>query len=65
MTLSEAARIALQAGCELEPSADGRRLTIRSIAYDADPYELDVNRLTSLSAEEFRREWIPPRYEAP
>lgn len=63
MTLAEATQLALRHGCELEPSSDGRRVTIRAIAYDADPYELDLNRLLVMSAEEFAAEWIPPRYE--
>jgi hypothetical protein len=63
MTLSEAVRVALLQGCELEPTDGGRRVIIRAIAYDADPYEIDVNRLFTMDEEEFVREWIPPRYE--
>jgi hypothetical protein len=63
MTLHDAIRIALMQGCELEPVDGGRRVIIRAIAYDADPYELDVSRLLLMQEEEFVREWIPARYE--
>jgi hypothetical protein len=61
MTLAEAARAALSRGCELVP-AEGSRVLVRAIAYDADPYELDERQLYAMSAEEFLREWIPERY---
>ena len=60
MTLSEAIRVALACGCELEPSAGGG-FVIRAIAYDADPYELSEAALLDLTAEQFRAEWIPER----
>ena len=63
MTMTEAVRVALLQGCELEPSDGGRRVIIRAINFDADPYEIDVNRLLAMSEEEFIAEWIPQRYE--
>lgn len=62
MTLAEATELALRQGCDLEISGDGRRVTIRGIAYDADPYELELNRLFAMGADEFLRDWIPERY---
>ncbi len=63
MTLHEAIRAALLQGCELEPVDGGRRVIIRAINYDADPYEIDVNRLLLMDEDEFIREWIPSRYD--
>jgi len=60
MSLTEAIRRAAERGCELVPIAGQRRYLIRAIGYDADPYEIDEDRLTSLSSEEFLSEWIPP-----
>lgn len=62
MGLVEAIRFAAEQGCELVP-AEGGRLMIRAIAYDADPFELDESRLLSMSREEFLRDWIPSRYD--
>lgn len=63
MMISEAIKLAAEHGCELVPVDNGRRMMIRAIAYDADPYELDERRLLSMSADEFVSEWLPPRFE--
>lgn len=60
MTLTEAIRRAAERGCELVPIGGQRRYLIRAIGYDADPYEIDEDRLMGLDSEEFLREWIPP-----
>ena len=60
MGLSEAIRRAAECGCELEPIPGQRRYLIRAIGYDADPYEIDEDRLLVLSSEDFLNEWIPP-----
>jgi hypothetical protein len=62
MTLSQAIRLAAENGCEIEPAGDGKRVLIRAIAYDADPFELDESRIYAMSEDEFLREWLPPRY---
>lgn len=62
MGLSEAIRLAAENGCEIVPSEAGR-VMIRSISYDSDPFELEENRLLTMSREEFLRDWLPPRFE--
>lgn len=59
MSLSEAIRRAAEQGCELV-AQPGRRWLIRAIGYDADPYEIDEDRLLGMDSAEFLREWIPP-----
>jgi|GEM_PF-946452 len=63
MMISEAIKLAAEQGCEIIPVDEGRRVMIRAIAYDADPYELEERRLLAMSTDEFVREWLPPRYE--